>query len=31
MLAVRESYRNSGLGRRLKLAQRDDALQPAST
>jgi predicted GNAT superfamily acetyltransferase len=27
MLAVRESYRNSGLGRRLKLAQRDDALQ----
>jgi predicted GNAT superfamily acetyltransferase len=26
MLAVRESYRNSGLGRRLKLAQRDDAL-----
>src|SRR3954468_4215305 len=27
MLAVRESYRNSGLGRKLKLAQRDDALQ----
>jgi predicted GNAT superfamily acetyltransferase len=27
MLAVRESYRNSGLGRRLKLAQRDEALQ----
>jgi len=27
MLAVRESYRNSGLGRRLKLAQRDDALR----
>jgi len=27
MLAVREGYRNSGLGRRLKLAQRDDALQ----
>jgi len=26
MLAVRESWRNSGLGRRLKLAQRDDAL-----
>jgi predicted GNAT superfamily acetyltransferase len=26
MLAVRESYRNGGLGRRLKLAQRDDAL-----
>ncbi len=26
MLAVRASYRNSGLGRRLKLAQRDDAL-----
>ncbi len=26
MLAVRESYRNSGLGRRLKLAQREDAL-----
>ena len=26
MLAVRESYRNSGLGRRMKLAQRDDAL-----
>jgi predicted GNAT superfamily acetyltransferase len=26
MLAVRESYRNLGLGRRLKLAQRDDAL-----
>jgi predicted GNAT superfamily acetyltransferase len=27
MLAVRESHRNTGLGRRLKLAQRDDALQ----
>lgn len=27
MLAVRESYRNSGLGRRLKLAQREDGLQ----
>lgn len=26
MLAVREQYRNSGIGRRLKLAQRDDAL-----
>jgi predicted GNAT superfamily acetyltransferase len=26
MLAVRESYRNHGLGRRMKLAQRDDAL-----
>ena len=26
MLAVRESYRNSGLGRRLKLFQREDAL-----
>jgi predicted GNAT superfamily acetyltransferase len=26
MLAVREPYRNLGLGRRLKLAQRDDAL-----
>lgn len=26
MLAVRDSYRNTGLGRRLKLAQRDDAL-----
>jgi len=26
MLAVRESHRNSGLGRRLKLAQRDEAL-----
>lgn len=26
MLAVREQFRNSGLGRRLKLAQRDDAL-----
>jgi predicted GNAT superfamily acetyltransferase len=26
MLAVREPYRNSGLGRRLKLAQRDEAL-----
>ena len=26
MLAVRESYRNGGLGRKLKLAQRDDAL-----
>lgn len=27
MLAVRQSWRNYGLGRRLKLAQRDDALQ----
>jgi predicted GNAT superfamily acetyltransferase len=27
MLAVQETYRNSGLGRRLKLAQRDDALE----
>lgn len=27
MLAVRESYRNFGLGRRLKLAQREDALR----
>jgi len=27
MLAVRETFRNSGLGRKLKLAQRDDALQ----
>lgn len=27
MLAVRESWRNHGLGRRLKLAQRDDAIQ----
>ena len=27
MLAVRESFRNTGLGRRLKLAQRDDALE----
>lgn len=26
MLAVRSCYRNSGLGRRMKLAQRDDAL-----
>ena len=26
MLAVRETFRNHGLGRRLKLAQRDDAL-----
>jgi predicted GNAT superfamily acetyltransferase len=26
MLAVREQYRNAGVGRRLKLAQRDDAL-----
>jgi predicted GNAT superfamily acetyltransferase len=26
MLAVREAYRNAGLGRRMKLAQRDDAL-----
>lgn len=26
MLAVREPYRNTGLGRRLKLAQRDDAV-----
>jgi predicted GNAT superfamily acetyltransferase len=27
MLAVRNSFRNHGLGRRLKLAQRDDAIQ----
>jgi predicted GNAT superfamily acetyltransferase len=27
MLAVRETWRNHGLGRRLKLAQREDALQ----
>jgi predicted GNAT superfamily acetyltransferase len=27
MLAVREAYRNHGLGRRLKLAQRDDAIR----
>ena len=27
MLAVRESWRNYGLGRRIKLAQRDDAIQ----
>jgi len=27
MLAVRESYRNYGLGRRMKLAQREDALE----
>ena len=27
MLAVRQTWRNYGLGRRLKLAQRDDALQ----
>jgi predicted GNAT superfamily acetyltransferase len=27
MLAVRETYRNTGLGRRLKLFQRDDAIQ----
>lgn len=27
MLAVRESWRNYGLGRRLKLAQRDDAIR----
>src|SRR5256885_10875794 len=27
MLAVRESFRNPGLGRKLKLAQRDDALK----
>jgi len=26
MLAVREKFRNYGLGRRLKLAQRDDAI-----
>src|SRR6266446_9494507 len=26
MLAVRESYRNRGIGQRLKLAQRDDAV-----
>ncbi len=27
MLAVHEAYRNAGLGRRMKLAQRDDALK----
>ena len=27
MLAVRETFRNSGLGKKLKFAQRDDALQ----
>lgn len=27
MLAVHEGYRNAGLGRRLKLAQRDDAIE----
>jgi predicted GNAT superfamily acetyltransferase len=27
MLAVRDTFRNHGLGRRLKLAQRDDAIQ----
>src|SRR5690242_4621416 len=27
MLAVRETWRNAGLGRRLKLAQRDDAIE----
>src|SRR5919201_1979729 len=27
MLAVRESYRNYGLGRRMKLAQREEALE----
>lgn len=27
MLAVRDSWRNHGLGRRMKLAQRDDAIQ----
>ncbi|HEX7961851.1 MAG TPA: GNAT family N-acetyltransferase, partial [Terriglobales bacterium] len=27
MLAVRESYRNYGLGQRMKLAQREEALQ----
>src|SRR5262249_16416054 len=27
MLAVREPYRNLGLGRKLKLAQRDEALE----
>jgi predicted GNAT superfamily acetyltransferase len=26
MLAIRDSYRNAGLGRRLKLSQRDDAI-----
>jgi len=26
MLAVRQAYRNGGLGRRMKLYQRDDAL-----
>ncbi len=29
MLAVRETFRNTGLGRKLKLAQRDDALSRA--
>jgi len=27
MLAVRDAYRNGGIGRRIKLAQRDEALQ----
>jgi predicted GNAT superfamily acetyltransferase len=31
MLAVREGYRDSGIGRRLKLAQRDDAIQRGIT
>jgi predicted GNAT superfamily acetyltransferase len=31
MLAVRESYRNRGIGRRLKLAQREDALKRGLT
>lgn len=31
MLAVREGYRNAGIGRRLKLAQREDALQRGIT
>ncbi len=30
MLAVRESFRNTGLGRKLKLAQREDALSRGS-
>lgn len=31
MLAVREGYRNAGIGRRLKLAQREDALRRGIT
>jgi len=30
MLAVRKDYRNAGLGRRLKLMQREDALARGS-